>query len=265
MFTDFLKQYGTLLIAIYGVIQIWLIAIWKNYIHKGKIIIFKSGKLEVGFSNFGPTLAINGTLGAEHKDVFVSDIRMEIKRCKDNSTHKFNWTALRPNQLTLGASTPMTFEIPSAFIVKPDVPYRFHIFFSDRDAQNEIQPYLTNVITEWNNFILEKQEAILQLMKDYTVSRDLIHEHLYDNEFTKSSKTFNDAWDVMNRNNYWEPGDYEIDLIVNSHNPSTEFKDSFKFKISQGEFESLRLNSIATLRELCTGKVNYFFEFVKFE
>lgn len=265
MFTDFLKQYGILLIAIYGVIQIWLIAIWKNYIRKGTIIIFKSGKLEIGFSNFGPTLAINGTLGAEHKDVFVSDIYMKVKRCKDNSTHKFNWTALRPNQLTLGASTPITLEIPSAFIVKPDVPYKFHIFFADRETQNEIQPYLTKVITEWNDFVLGEQKTILKLMKDYTTSRDLAIEHLYDNEFSKNSKAFNEAWDVMNRNNYWEPGVYEIDLIVNSHKPSTEFKDNFKFELSEGAFKNLRLNSIATLREICTGKANYFFEFVNFE
>lgn len=265
MVTDFLKQYGILLVAIYGVIQVWLIAIWKNYFRKGNIVIFKTGKLEIGFGTFGPSLAINGTLGAEYKDFFVSEIYLNVTRCTDQSTHKFYWTALRPNQLTLGPSTPITVEIPSAFIVKPDFPYRFHIFFSDRESQNEIQPSLMKVKTEWNEFIIGKQEDILDLMRDYTVSREQLIEHLYDKEFSKQSGVFKEAWDILSRKNYWEPGDYNVDLIVDSHKPRAEFSDSFMFTVSDRAFENLRLNAVATLREICTGKVTYFFEFADFE
>jgi len=60
----FFKENGILLLAIYGVVQVWIIALWKKYIKKGKIRIFETGSLEIGYSAFGPTIAVNGTLRA---------------------------------------------------------------------------------------------------------------------------------------------------------------------------------------------------------
>jgi hypothetical protein len=221
--------------------------------------------LEVGFSSFGPTLALHGTLGADKKDVFISDIYLNVYRTKDNSTRTLTWTAIRPNKLNVRPSSQITLEIPSAFIIKTELPYKFHIFFSDKNIQNDIQPYLTKFLSEWQTFLYERQNLISKFMQDSPLSRDSIIDKIYDNDFSKQSKSFQEAWDILNRNNYWEPGTYEVELVVNAYKPSNKFTDNFKFEISQEAFEKLRLNTVATLREICIGKANYFFEYVDFK
>ncbi len=90
----FAKEYGTLIIAVYGVIQVWLIAIWKKVFQKkGKIDIFETGALEIGFGAFGPTIAVNGTFQALKKNVFVTSIYIDLTRLRDAARHKFEWTA----------------------------------------------------------------------------------------------------------------------------------------------------------------------------
>ena len=116
---DFLARYGTLIVAIYGVIQVWLIAIGKHFIWSGRLSIFKTGRLEVGYSTFGPSLALNGTLRGERKTVFVREINIDVMKQRDGSVHRFEWTAFRSTQLRIGATDPVTLELPAGFNVSP--------------------------------------------------------------------------------------------------------------------------------------------------
>ena len=44
--------------------QPWAIGFWKRYIRRGTITPYVTGFIELGFSDFGPTIAIDGTLRA---------------------------------------------------------------------------------------------------------------------------------------------------------------------------------------------------------
>lgn len=125
----FLRDYGTLVLAAFAVVQVWLIAVWKHFVLSGRLGIFKTGRLEVGYSTFGPTVALNGTLRAERKTLFVREISLTVTRERDGSSHRFEWTAFRSTQLRIGSSDPVTLELPAGFNVSPEQPYRYHIFF----------------------------------------------------------------------------------------------------------------------------------------
>ena len=262
---DFIKNYGTLTIAIYGVVQVWIIGIWNRYFRKGTLEIHKTSKLEVGYSNFGPTIALNGTLRAKDTNVFISNAQITIKRKSNNSTRIFNWTAFRSPQIKIGKTEPITLEMPSGFIVNIDSPYRFHIFFSDYDTQKELEPYLIKVNNDWTTFLNNKNEEINSVSSEKDTNISNYIEYLFNSEFTKTTKSFNDAFDILNRKVYWEPGEYEAELVFTSDAKGELVKDIWKFKIAQKDFDQLRLNSISTLSELCLGKINYSFIYPDYE
>lgn len=262
---DFIKNYGTLIIAIYGVVQVWIMGIWNRYFRKGTLEIHKTSKLEVGYSNFGPTIALNGTLRAKNKNIFVSNAQITIRRMSDNSTRIFNWTAFRSPQIKIGKTEPITLEMPSGFIVNIDSPYRFHIFFSDYDTQKELEPYLIKVNNAWTTFLNDKKEELTKASSEKDTNINNYIEYLFNSEFIKTEVTFNEAFDILNRKVYWEPGEYEADLIFTSDAKGTSVKDIWKFKITKDDFEKLRLNSISTLSELCLGSINYNFIYPEYE
>ena len=94
---DFLRTYGTLIIATYAVVQVWIIALWRRQ-RRGRLSIFRTGRLEVGYSNFGPTLAVFGTLRAQGKPVFVREIIVKLVKERDGSVHEFEWLFFRSRQ-----------------------------------------------------------------------------------------------------------------------------------------------------------------------
>jgi len=256
--------YGILIIAIYGVVQIWLIAIWKHFIWKGSLIIYKSGRLEVGYSNFGPTLTINGTLRAERKTVFVREISAVVTRERDGSVHQFEWTALKSTQLRIGAEDPITLELPAAFNVSPAHPHRFNIFFSDRQTKSEFESALVTVEQAWQNYLNDHSEEINAAMGTPGVTMKTAKEGLYSSDFSRTSQEHRDAFDILARSNYWTAGTYRIRFEVRTSGPDKEFSNEWEFSLSDQEFDSLRLNSVVTLLNICIGDARYYFAYPDF-
>jgi hypothetical protein len=245
---DFLKTYGTLIVAGYAVIQVWIIALWKKYFRKGKLSIFKTGQIEIGYSNFGPAIALAGTLRAEFKPVFISEISLKLIRLKDTSTHKLEWTAFRSSQLRT-SKEPISLDLPSSFNVSLEQPHRYNIFFSDRKVQNELTPFLNSTSEEWNKFITSK--IVLTASPNTILTpRGLIERKDFD-EFTRSNNSFHDAWDQLQRKNYWEEGEYQVTMAISAPSFPKEFAETWKFTLSKQQSENLRLNSVVTLNELC--------------
>ena len=63
---DFLKIWGTLIIALFALIQPWIRAIWKKLSWQQEVDVFETGSIEIGFSSYGPTVGLQGTLRSVH-------------------------------------------------------------------------------------------------------------------------------------------------------------------------------------------------------
>jgi hypothetical protein len=92
------------------------------------IDVHPAGRLEVGFGNFGPTIGVQGTLQAIHRDAFITCSSVTVVRVADNLRHEFPWAVFRPQ--TLGASAQQA-EIASGFLLSVSAPRRFNIQFHD--------------------------------------------------------------------------------------------------------------------------------------
>ena len=260
-----LLNLGPWIISAIALIQVWIIALWKKFVWTANLSIFKTGLLEVGYSNFGPTLAINGTLRAHRKNIFVREISITVTRDSDGSTHELVWTAFRSPQLRFAHTDPITLELPSGFNIQPDHPYRYHIFFSDYKTQTEIVPTLNDVINEWREYIVSHQDKINKIIHDTGFSEDVVIGQIYSDEFVSKSEAWQRAWDLLNRKIYWENGNYRMLMNVKTSSPDKSFSEEWVFSIDKATFDNLQLNAIATLRELCIRKIDYYFAYLEYK
>lgn len=247
-FHEWIKTYGTFILAIYGIIQIWIIALWKKYARKGNLEIYETGAIEIGYSTFGPTIGLNGTLRGFHKDVFAKSIDLLVVREKDKSQHVYRWIAFRPPKIELAGTQPVSMEIPSGFLITSNSPYRFNIVFNDSDLFEEIRIIFNKYFSEWQRVVIEELIKIPPSQGGVFQEEIETQRTIIINNF-RHGKTHVDTYTALDRKCYWEPGDYNLTVNVRTAKPDKAFTRNYHFSISEDDSQRLKLNVITILEE----------------
>ena len=254
--TNFIQTYGALILSIYAITQVWAIALWKK-LRKGTIIIFESGWIEAGFAGFGPIITLTGTLRAERKDVFVQDISIKITRESDGAAFTLGWIAFKAPQIKIGEPLATTVELPSGINVRMDQPKRYSIVFCDRKVHGQINRKLIPVLNEWKQFLVQRREKIQRALRNPSTTEDALVERYFE-EFIKTSGDTQSVLEFHANTNWLQSGEYRIKMEVKSSSPEKVFSEEWMFSLDDELSNGLRANSLATLRELCLGKIEYY-------
>lgn len=232
-------------IAILALLQPWIITLYEKYLKPQRIQIFEAGKVEIGYSNLGPTIGLNGTMKAENNSVFVQTVELELVRENDKSTHNFEASFFRSNKIRISPNIDMEIELASGFMVTTIQPHRFNILFVDNKAQRELEKTVEEFWQEW----------ILYLQKRKGEDMSQAHMLPFDNnkyyeEYFKMSIHVN-TYTKVERIRYWEPGKYKMTLKVKTDNPDREFKSTLNFSITESDAKLLSFNSLEILKTIC--------------
>lgn len=246
-----IKELGPWVVSLIALIQVWVIALWKRY-RKGKIEIYETGNIEIGYSNFGPTIGLIGTLNCLHREVFIKRISLIVVRKKDNATHNFSWTAFRDNQFTLSGNEPRKLEIASSFLLTLSAPHKYNIVFTENAFIAESKHLVGSLQMKWSEF-LSNQLKELEKNPDFNIEsmakQPLLAQSLF-NEFSKL-KEVTDVFSTLNNVFYWMEGEYELTLNVEPANSKRTFKKTWNFTLSSEDSDGLRLNVVPMLRTIC--------------
>ena len=254
--TDFIQTYGALILSIYAIVQVWAIALWKK-LRKGKLVIFETGWIEVGFAGFGPIFTLTGTLRAERKDVFVQDASVYLFRESDGARFALEWIAFKAPQIKIGDPMATTVEVPSGINVRTDQPMRYSIVFCDKKIQSQINRRLGPIFNEWKQFLLKRREKIQKALRNPNMTEDTLVEQ-YFTEFVRTSEATQSALEFHAGTNWLQSGKYRIKMEVKTSSPDKIFSEEWMFYLDDEFSNGLRGNSLATLRELCLGKIEYY-------
>jgi hypothetical protein len=244
------------------VLQVWAIAVWKKFFRVGRIAIFETSVIEVGLSNFGPTISLNGTLQALRKDVFVREIGLSLINDRKSGETLLEWMALRSPQIKIGDPMATTIELPSGVNVRTDQPLRYQIVFSQRRILIQLNQQLNLVVNEWKQFVTSNEKRIRRLNAG-GVTEQIITEQIF-NEFLASSESVKLFLTQHTAVNWWSPGKYRMKMIVKTASPDRTFSKVWDFVLGEAACQGLRGNSDATLREMCLGTVQYFFAYPEY-
>lgn len=229
----------TVIIAIFASVQPWIVWLWKRFFRNPTIEIYPSGNLEIGYSDWGPTLGINGTLRAEHGDMFVKSIRIRIKRVSTNEEHWFEWVAFRSPVIIFNPKEAPPMEMPSSFIVSQLQAHRYNIVFFDSIIQGEIRPLLEKLnqrVFSVNNI------AMLSSSSRMALGWQDIYKQCHD-EYSQT-KEFTEAYDRLKRSCYWQAGRYELELHIDSNKKNSQLVKRLAFQLRDEDVEKLCLNGI---------------------
>ena len=245
---EFLKSYGTLILAIYGIIQLWGLALWKRYARKGEINIYETGSIEIGYSGFGPTIGLNGTLRALNRDVFIKEIDLLVLREKDKAQHAFRWFAFRSPKIELAGSQPVSMEIPSSFLITPNSPHRFNIVFNDNDLFEDIRPLFHTYLSAWYK-VAEELSKISSVFFTAIPPPEAIETQKRLLEGFRKSQIAIDTFSAIHGRCYWEAGNYLISINVRTSKPDKIFSNHYRFLITDNDCRNLKLNVVTILNE----------------
>lgn len=258
--TDVLAIWGAV-VASLALVQPWIWALWKRFFRGGRVHIHKSGLLEIGYSTFGPTINLNGTLAAVHRDQFISNIELEITRKKDKAKHRFEWGAFLSNIINIANPTDTTLEIPRGFMVTCQQPHKYNIQFRDDDVKSDMRPIADDLSRAWHESMDEERKKHTTttdssgtvVMRSAARPDDVVFE-----EFCKTP-AMRDAHDKTRRLCYWEEGDYVLKMTVSTERPTGQLSEEWKFTLTKDDCERLQRNSLHLLLQLCGQTTRPFF------
>ena len=207
---------------------------------------YVSNSVEVGFNQYGPSLAIDGTISARDKVVFVHEMTIRLIRKKGHLQRHFDWLAFRPDRYKTEEYKTVDLKMASKFMVSPDNSYPYNIFFVDQDKYGEMKSILQEIKTEWN-FASHAPRSNTQ---DKT---SLFEEFIRKPDIAESINR-------LGAFSYWEEGEYCIEIIITTGQSYQLAETKKYFFLTEEHIQKLKTNTLPIIKDLCTqSEVPYVF------
>ena len=246
------RDYVSLAIAAIALAQPWAISAWRRFVRRGRVDIFETGRIEVGYSGYGPTVSLLGTLRAKDRAFFVRSIEVSVERQTDGARHDFEWSAFRSLIVRTRAANAFDVAIPTGLMVTPQQPRPFNIFFSDvRFQRNTLNPILDRLRTAWTNAVRTALGAVPNPANpaEFGAHLQAVAARVY--QTFQMSPDHVTAFTEVNQEFYWTPGPYRLTARVLSEKGNQEFPRSWRFELTAQDTEALRRNAIRIVQEAC--------------
>jgi hypothetical protein len=249
------RDLATLFVAVIALIQPWLVWIWRKVFRRVSVEVYESDNIEVGYSNFGPTIGLAGTLRAKNRDTFISKMEISITRLKDNARLNLQWRFFRPNSVPL--TGPITSIEPAhGFVLQPATPHVFNILFTSADFTAEHTSALNAFSEKWQR---ERATQLGPINEKTEAEYREAAEAAYD-KFGQSVAGI-EMFTQLDRPFFWQAGSYKIDLSYLGDPQPVKREYNWFFVLETKDCESLRSNTITTMRHLCGFDPYYHFSY----
>src|SRR2546423_8662286 len=97
--------------------------IYRRYLRPGRLEVYETGLIEIGYGGLGASVSVLGTLRGRDRDLFVRSINLRIVKGRDRAQHDFEWAAFRPFVIAPDPrSIPL--EMPAGFMIRTSDPRR---------------------------------------------------------------------------------------------------------------------------------------------
>lgn len=210
----------------------------KNIFQKPKLTTYLSDTVEISYSQYGPTIAISGTLIAKKKVMFIKNISLELFKKGSSDIHFFDWFAFRPNSNISANLKGSDIKMASKFTLSPSNPYHFNILFSDRNQYAETNPLFNNLISKWRQ-LKKKEKNNINKNNNYSVFKNFIQQESTAEIINKIKNQF-----------YWKAGIYIIKINEFTSNPTSKISIKKEFFINDYACDDLKKNIYAIISDL---------------
>jgi hypothetical protein len=208
---------------------------WTN-----RLGVYPSARVEIGFSGFGPTVGLSGSLVALHNDQLVTDIKVTVTRLRDNATHVFEWVVFRSTNVMVSPDKA-EFAPTSAFTLKNKESKQVNIQFHDIKTRRRYEGPVLDFRASFQKFV-EQQKVVLELLAPDRKAALLSHFQSVSPDVVKNAAT------CLHNEFYWETGQYLLSITVMTGGPELKFEFKYDFALTQADVDTLKQNFVTLLR-----------------
>lgn len=259
-----LKDYGGHILGFLGLAQVWVIAFWRRFLSRGRLTVYETAAIEIGFSAFGPTVNLLGTLRALDKDVFVQRMRVRVVRAHDKAEHTFIWRAFRPTTVTVGVGAPLALEVAGSFLVSTAAPRQYNVFFASAVFAAQYEPLIQPLRDAWRAFLEDQLRQanidpaqLPRLLENPALLADQFGAFIHAGHATGLHAAISNGF-------FWHAGDYRLDFMIDTESEAQASSRHWCFTLSTQDEQNLRLNVVTLIRELCYLPVVYNFAYKEY-
>jgi len=242
------------IVAFAALIQPWLAAAWKRFFRRGAVDIYETGTFEIGFSAFGPTIAVTGTLRSRDKDMFIPAITVNLLT-NGSAPRSFEWAGFRNAKAlfatTAGQSQEVALEAPSGFMVSTAQPYRYNIIFIEPTTINQLRPIVDTFRKTWLDYFAQHSKLDLRaISSDPAAQIMVLNEMRQIYQAFSTTKAYNGALNSIRELFTWVQGTYQVRFEVHTAGPDGKYAETWRFSLTQGDVDSLGNNLTSILEEI---------------
>jgi hypothetical protein len=253
---DWTSETWTAIVAVVALIQPWLLHMYRRLFRRGSIDIYEIGGVEIGFSGFGPTIGLMGTLRSRDQDMFVQSANISLIRVGEATCHSFQWGAFRTPKTVVTSNLSQSAEVgvsdANPVMVRTAQPYHYNVLFLDLEVFPQVRATLESFKQTWINFIDEKGSVEINAPLDASMQKRLIQQlrplhkkFAATDKYQKGLKTLEDLF-------YWEAATYSLTLRIQAARPNRTFAKTWKITLQETDVENLR-NNIPSIFEETAG------------
>lgn len=208
----------------------------------GRVDYFPYERIEVGFTDHGPSVWLIGSFKSAYGELMIKRLRLKLRRLEDQSIHDFEWVVFRKlNYIDVAKSE---FE-PAIPVMATDKSERkLDVMFADSVVRAKIETPL-----------LERRRAYVTWCDEHKVDFGKLSSEEWDaiqEQFDKSQTLKFPALNTFLREEiYWRSGSYELILSIETNARKRPRQYRYTFQLSREEAERLKLNSIWLLHTTC--------------
>jgi hypothetical protein len=270
-FWNWTREDWTLAVAILALVLPWIVGLYKRLFRSGTVDIYETGMLEIGYSGFGATIGVMGTLRSRDRDMFIQRVFLTLTSPAGGAPQKFEWSAFRTTKTVLGQTGTIigqvgqtgevSVDVPASFMISAIQPHRYNIIFSDTRLFQQMQSMLQNLVRSWRPFV-QANVGEIGGATDPQAQRKLLQA--VNRAYDKFSNTpeYVAALAEIERLFFWIPGVYKLTIHIDTARPSRHYSKTWAFTLSELDVNNLKQNYSAILDEACglplsTGQYNF--------
>lgn len=209
---------------------------FREFLLRPKFQHYVAKMVELGFTQYGPTMIISGTLTASSRVVFISELTLTLTRKRDTSRFLLTWFAFRPHSFEVQGIKGSEMKMTDKFMVAPGESFPYSLIFIDQDRYSYCKPSLTRIKRLWEKSVAHAQPGRK-------------HEELFE-MFLKDTEVL-ELLKELRKMSYWEEGTYDLLVRVTTAKPEQNFDIKKSFYITKDDLNQIKDSPVHILADLC--------------
>ena len=219
------------IIAALALIQPWLIAAYKKFCKKIKVVFRPSSTIKLFYNQSGSYVSLGGVIESKNKSCVVNNISVKVVRDSDKAELNADWSIFSSPIFQLVAGNAVTSsETARPFKIESNNLYPVFVEFVNKNSNEN------DKIKEIIDDVKNKTHELIKNPVDFSTNLKSLKQYKKYKEYEKE----------LLENYYWKEGKYSLYLNI-TYNEKEVLQNKYDFNITKDDVKKFKDNITKSL------------------